>query len=118
MAQRSNQTKLAFVKQEEMFLQALGEAVSGPEPVTALAAVTAIVVALEEFGVLSEHITASHQGHTAFPDVMALPIIDHNRSPGEALVTARAARTKWGFSTAPSWGPWSLPPILPGQESW
>lgn len=77
--------------------------------VTALAAVTAIVVPLEEFGVLSEHITASHQGHMAFPDVMALPIIDHNFSPGEALVTARAARTKWGFSTAPSWGPWSLP---------
>ena len=118
MARRSNQTKLAFVRQEVTFLWVVGEALSGPEPVTGLAAVTAEVVALEEFGVLLGHTAAPRQGHTPSPGVMALLIIDHRCSPGEALVTAHAARTKWGFSTAPSWGLWSLPPILPGQESW
>lgn len=94
----------------------LGETVSGPDLVTDPAAVTAIVVALEAFGGLSGHTTPSHQGHTPFPGVRALLIIDCNCSPGEALVTARAART-WGFSPVPSWGPWSFPPSCQDRKA-
>lgn len=92
-----------------MLLQAPGRAVSGLKLVTVLAAVTAVVVALEEFGVLWGHSAASHQGHPLSPGVMGLPIMHCSHSPGEGLVTARAARTLQGFSSAPSQVPWSLP---------
>lgn len=115
VARRSNQTTLALVKQVT-FLQAPGDAVFSPESLAELRSQQQLWHR-RFLGVLG-HTALPRWGHTSFPGVTALLIIVPNCSPGVALVTARAAWTRWGFSPAPSWGLLSLPPVLPGQESW
>lgn len=98
-----------------MFLQALGEAFLGPELVTSMSAVTAIVVPLEEFGVLLGHTAALRHKVSRCP--WCHGFANHQPLPRRGTGGSTAARTNQGFSLHHH-GARGAPLVLTGQESW